>query len=55
QAPRANGPPEPDVGVLVKRKKKWEWKKRERWAWKRDVALPSGLDPCLVWAAFHML
>lgn len=53
--PRGNGPPEPDVGVLVKRKKKWEWKRRERWAWKRDVSLHSGMDPDLVWGAYHVL
>ncbi|EIW60819.1 uncharacterized protein TRAVEDRAFT_64172 [Trametes versicolor FP-101664 SS1] len=53
--PRGNGPPEPDVGVLLKRKKKWDWKRRERWAWKRDVSLPSRMDPDLVWAAYHIL
>lgn len=44
----------PDVGVLVKRKKTWEWKKEEGWVWNRSVSLRGGLEPQLLWQAFYV-
>lgn len=45
----------PEVGVLVKRKKKWEWRKQEGWAWNRAVHLPSGMEPEMLWQMFYVL
>lgn len=45
----------PDVGVLVKGKKKWEWKKQEGWAWNRAVGLQSRMKPEMLWQMFYML
>lgn len=48
----------PDVGSLVKRKKKWVWKKQEGWVWNRSVQLQYGqelLEPRLIWSAFYAL
>lgn len=48
----------PDVGALVKQKKKWVWKRQEDWIWNCSVELhfrQELLDPHLVWSAFYVL
>ncbi|KAI0637410.1 hypothetical protein C8Q77DRAFT_1071506 [Trametes polyzona] len=47
----------PDVGVLVRRKKKWEWKKLDNWKWEQTnvVSVHSGLDPDMLWNAHSII
>ncbi|KAI0329852.1 zf-MYND-domain-containing protein [Cubamyces sp. BRFM 1775] len=63
---RATSKPEvqgevPDVGVLVWRKKKWDWKLKEDWNWDAAASLGmlpqngsrSGLQPMAIWDRFY--
>ncbi|KAI0654785.1 hypothetical protein C8Q70DRAFT_471535 [Cubamyces menziesii] len=51
----------PDIGVLVWRKKKWEWKLKEDWDWNAATSLGmlppngprSGLQPAVIWDRFY--